>query len=142
MLFAKKGKLKVVADTNIYIRALHFGGDAEVFLALAASRTFQLYVSKYILWELRMVLMKKFGWSRASIKDAENSIREIAVVINPQHTIAVIQRDKADNRILECALAAKAHYLVTEDRAHLHPLKIFRNIRIVDLREFLSAFRP
>jgi predicted nucleic acid-binding protein len=39
--------------------------------------------------------------------------------------------------VLECALAAKADYIVSGDRRHLLPLKAFRGIPIVSPAEFL-----
>lgn len=139
---AEKRKQGVVADTNILISALHFGGEAETFLAMASSRLFHLVISKYILWETKTVLKKKFGWSMDMIKEAEAALTEIAEVNNPRRTLAVIVRDEADNRILECAVAAEADFLVTNDKRHLLPLRSFRGIKIMSLKEFLATFIP
>jgi predicted nucleic acid-binding protein len=48
---------------------------------------------------------------------------------------------EADHRVLECALAARADFLVTGDKKHLHPLKRFRGIRILSPRAFLDELR-
>jgi len=45
--------------------------------------------------------------------------------------------DDADNRILECAVAARADYLVTGDRHLLDVGHYFRTV-IVTARQFLS----
>ncbi|MEW6377919.1 MAG: putative toxin-antitoxin system toxin component, PIN family [Thermodesulfobacteriota bacterium] len=45
--------------------------------------------------------------------------------------------DEPDNRILECAVAAKADFVVTGDK-HLLSLKHFQNIKIVRLSDFLE----
>ena len=44
--------LRVVADTNIYIYALNFGGVADDVLVLARTEKIRLYISKPILYEL------------------------------------------------------------------------------------------
>lgn len=142
MSSVKRRKLKVVADTNILISALHFGGEAETFLGMAASRLFRLILSKYILWEMRMVLTKKLGWPEKEAVEAQNRIYEISEVINPVKMVSVIKTDAADNRILECALAARADILATNDKKHLLLLRSFRGTRIMSLKEFLAEFRP
>ena len=49
-----------------------------------------------------------------------------------------MREDEPDNRILECALAARADTVVTGDR-HLLKLKRFRDILIASPRQFLDA---
>jgi predicted nucleic acid-binding protein len=48
--------------------------------------------------------------------------------------------DEPDNRILECAVAAEADFIVTGDK-HLLSLKHFRNISIVTLSHFLEFLK-
>lgn len=42
-----------------------------------------------------------------------------------------------DRHVLECAIEANAHFLVTGDRKHLLPLREYQGIRIVTPAEFL-----
>jgi len=46
-------------------------------------------------------------------------------------------KDDPDNRILECAVAGRADFIVTGDR-ELMELKEFERIRIVSLRSYLN----
>jgi len=48
--------------------------------------------------------------------------------------------DEPDNRILECAAAAKADFVVTGDK-HLLSLKHFQNITIVRLSDFFEILK-
>ena len=66
-------------------------------------------------------------------------IQEIATLIQPTQKISVIKLKDSDNRILECALAAKAHFLVTGDTQHILPLKKVNGIIILSPSEFLSV---
>ena len=52
--------------------------------------------------------------------------------------MSVVREDEADNRILECALAAGADAIVTGDH-HLLELRRFGGVRITTPREFLDA---
>ena len=53
--------IRVVADTNIYLSALMFGGLPGIFLDLALARVFDLVVSGALLDELDEKLLMKFG---------------------------------------------------------------------------------
>ncbi len=50
----------------------------------------------------------------------------------------MIEDDPTDNRILECALAVGAEFLVTGDEKHLLPLGPFRGVSIIRLRDFVA----
>jgi putative PIN family toxin of toxin-antitoxin system len=131
--------VRIVADTNVYISALNFGGSSEEVLAHAKARAVQLFVSPSILKEVEGVLVHKFEWSTARARQATDAIQEFADLVQPQEAIAVIPEDEPDNRILECAVEAKADVLVSGDR-HLRNLKAFRGTRILSPGEFLQNF--
>lgn len=67
------------------------------------------------------------------------SLRSMARVLNPQKTIRIIAQDPADNRILECALAAGADFIVSGDK-HLLRLGRFKDISILSPREFIKNY--
>jgi uncharacterized protein len=53
----------------------------------------------------------------------------------------VIKEDPDDNRVLECAEAGGADYIVSGDR-HLLRLKVHSRIPILTARQFLDAVIP
>lgn len=123
--------LSVVLDTNILVSALLSAGPPREVVSLALRGILQTFVSPFILHELSTVLVKKLKWK---ISDAEEHIRwlrEKLFLVEPEESITLIQRKKSDNRILECALAAKANYIVTGDHRDLLPLKSFQGIQII-----------
>jgi len=130
--------LKVVLDTNIYISAILFGGSCGEILRLAAEDSFKLVISKSIITEIEAVLKGKFKWSKMQISQTISYIKNIATVINPDISLSVIRNDPSDNKILECAFAVGADYIVTGDRNHLLPIKKFRGIKIMNSAEFLK----
>lgn len=132
--------LRVVADTNIYISALNFGGAADDVLALARAREIHLYISRSILHELQGVLAKKFRWTPVQIHEAARHILRYAILVSPMESVSVIKYDEPDNRILECALAADAHVIVSGDQ-DLKRLRQYRGVKIVSPREFLKTIR-
>ncbi len=51
--------IRVTADSNIYVSALHFGGPPDKFLDLARTRVIHLTISDDILAEVTRVLRSK-----------------------------------------------------------------------------------
>ena len=76
--------MRVVADINVYISALNFGGSAEDVLALARAGAVTLCVSSPILDEVEGVLVKKFDWSTRSAEDAIAAIGGFTTVVRPK----------------------------------------------------------
>jgi putative PIN family toxin of toxin-antitoxin system len=70
--------VRAVADTNVYISALNFGGTPGEILAHGRSQAILLFVSPSILQEIERVLLSKFQWSAARTRQAISSIREFA----------------------------------------------------------------
>lgn len=128
----------VVFDTNILISALVFpGGQAETALMRILSGADRLAISKELLGELLTVLARKFSRDREELSRVALWISELAEWVTPTRRVnAVI--DEPDNRVLECAVAAKASAIVSGDKALLR-LQLFEGVRIVSLRDYLSA---
>lgn len=64
-------------------------------------------------------------------------IKKDAKFVNPSVSVDVIKRDPEDNKFLECALEAKADYLITGNIKHFS-FKKFRSTFIVTPRDFLD----
>jgi putative PIN family toxin of toxin-antitoxin system len=132
--------VRVVFDTNIYISALAIpGGNAEDAYVEAISGTFELFTSVAILTETAGVLQTKFDWAEDKVREAIQDISRTATVLRPRPTLHIL-RDDPDNRILECAVAAQAEFVVSGDR-HLLALKHYGDTAIISLADFLTELR-
>ncbi|MHB9053128.1 MAG: putative toxin-antitoxin system toxin component, PIN family [Thermoleophilia bacterium] len=130
---------KAVFDTNVYISALGFGGIPEQLLELATGpgRQFQLYTSHDILKEIMKVLgSDKFNFAKEEIADAISVIDDAADVVSPTIRLNIIKHE-ANNRILECAVKARADYIVSGDK-HLLGLKEYKSISSITPAQFLT----
>ena len=76
---------------------------------------FQLFLSSYILQEFERNLTKKTELPAEDIKLLLDDICGLATIVDPQVRIGLITEKQADNRILECAVAARANILVSGD---------------------------
>ncbi|MBI5410705.1 MAG: putative toxin-antitoxin system toxin component, PIN family [Nitrospirae bacterium] len=130
--------LRVVADTNIYVSAILFGGTCESIFVLARADIIHLFLSPAIRKELQTVLGQTFDWTEIQIREALDEVATLTSLVHPSVVLSGIVAHAPDHRILECALTADADFLVTGDKKHLQPLKTFRGTRIVSPREFLN----
>lgn len=129
--------MKVVFDTNIFISAVVTPGSrAEEAYRYVITGTVTLHTSVAILTELARVLKLKFKWDEINIVRLIQAIANIATVFKTKPSIHIL-KDEADNRILECAVKAKAEVIVTGDK-HLLDLSKYDGIAIVSLAQFLK----
>lgn len=133
--------LKVCLDTNVWISGLAFSGVPAEIVNLAFSRKFQVVTSTLILEELNRNLVKKFDVNPKRAKHLCFRIAQISDVYEPKGTIHAIVGHPSDNLVLETAVLGRAKYLVTGDKEHLLPLKVFKNIRIIEPAAFLLRLK-
>lgn len=128
----------VTADTNIYVSGYEFGGLPRQFLDIAAGGGFRLDISEAILSETVRVLRDKFHWSAEELRQLREDILVYTNYVVPLQVLDVITADPPDNRILECAVAAKSDFIVSGDVRHVLPLGSYAGISIVTVAGFLE----
>ena len=131
--------MRVVLDTNVTVSGLNFPGNERFVLELALRGRFELFLSWFILGGVSGMLTRRFGWEQERAVRAISGLQNAATVIEPPRLAEVTESGHADNRILECAVAANADYLVTGDRRHLLPFQEHQGARIVNAPRFLLA---
>ena len=128
--------MRVVADSNIFVSAILFGGKPAALLQAAEDDRCQLVVSEPILSGLAEVFARKFEWSDERVASSVARIRAAAELTVPTMTLSACT-DPDDNRILEAAVQGRADCIVTGDKQHLLPMGVFRGIEILTVSEFL-----
>ncbi len=130
--------MKVVADTNVIVSAIVFGGKPQAILDLAQDGQIELFISDDILAETTRILRDKFHRTPEQLRNDIMALEATTTHVKPTERIEAVRGDADDDRILECAVAAGAETVVTGD-AHLLSLGSFRGIRIQRVAEFLAA---
>lgn len=128
--------LRVVLDTNTRFSAFVFRGTPGLLIAFLQGGGFLEIVSQPLIDEYRDVLERKSKKSPEFIAAEIAAIAARAQMVIPQETVAV-SRDSDDNRVLECAIAGQADYIITGDR-DLLVLGFFRKIPVLTARQFLD----
>lgn len=130
--------MRVVFDSNIFISALVLpGGQAERAFSRILDGSDTLLISKAILHEVLATLAVKFSDDAEALSRTAVVLAETAELVKPRHRVEVFN-DDPDNRVLECAEAGGADYIVTGDKTMLR-LKRYRTIRLISLREYLAT---
>ncbi|MDW7761319.1 MAG: putative toxin-antitoxin system toxin component, PIN family [Acidobacteriota bacterium] len=108
--------MRVVIDSNVFISAFFWDGSPRRVLERAVRGNDELLVCREILDEIAVVLRRpKFGVDPVFIDYFLKSIEEIARPAPITQPVPLICRDPQDNKILACAAAGRAEFIVTGD---------------------------
>jgi uncharacterized protein len=131
--------IRVVLDTNVLISALFFGGNPRAVLEKAIMGQLSMFLSRGILNEFEGVLCgKKFRYPSEIARSSVGELEAISELVAPTCKLAVVKADPCDNLILECAVKAKADYVVSGDN-HLLEMKRFEGVTILSPAQFLKV---
>ena len=132
--------LKVVIDTNVFISAFYLpeSRPGEV-VYLARRRKILNCTSPQILKEITRILQKKLMWDQARAQNAVSQIANFSEVALPGESLTVIV-DDTDNRLLECAVASQAEYIISGDK-HLLDLRAYQGTTIITPGVFLDLVK-
>ena len=132
--------MKVVLDTNVLVAAFLSEGICYKLLLRARKKEYDLVLSDDIIAEFEGVLLRKFSLSQSELSDVRNllaePIREICRKVDPTKPVS---GRPADDKILACASASGADYLVTGDE-DLLVVKQYGGTKILAPRDFEDLF--
>jgi putative PIN family toxin of toxin-antitoxin system len=128
--------IRVVLDSNVYVSALLFGGNPRTVVERAEDGLIELSVSDPIKVEVERILAEKFSWPRQRVREATSFLWSLTRSFAPLQAITDCA-DPDDNRILECAVEARASAIVTGD-GHLLKLHPYKRIAILTPKQFLE----
>ena len=134
-------RIRIVLDTNVVVSAyLNDAGFERYVVDLVLAGRLEFAVSEEILEEYGAVLRRpKFGLDPKMLARSLRLLRSRARVVRPQKRLSEA-RDPDDNRFLECAHVARAHYLVTGNKRHFP--KAWRQTLVVNARELVEWIAP
>jgi uncharacterized protein len=130
--------MNIVADTNVIVSALVFGGVPRRVFEIIERDRYRFYYSKDIESETYRILRDKFGWDDERLDHYLRKLWGSGQRASPIRRVNAVRDDPDDNRVLECALAAGAETIVSGD-SHLLKLGVYEGIAILTPREFLLS---
>jgi uncharacterized protein len=142
---------KAVFDTNILVSAFltrHYsGGVSTELLRFVREGRVRLYLSPGIVAEVLETLTRhprtqsNYRYTPEMAEQYCSDLLDLAQVIDaPPDTPGAVPRDPDDDKIIACAVAAEAVYLVSRDR-DLLSLSSYQGIKIIAPEAFLRVIR-
>ena len=135
--------IRVVIDNNVFVSALikRNGAPGRILDAQRRGR-FDLVTSAPLLHELETVLvrphiLKLIHATESTASEFVARLRADGIVVIPDITITAVERDPADNRVLEAAVTGHVDFIVTGDQ-DLLVLESFQGIPVVTPARFLA----
>lgn len=121
--------MKIVLDTNVLISATLWEGSAHKTLLLLLRRDAKLYTSQAILQEYSKIIGRDFPQLADRLPKLIGNIVAFSTIAEPGVRLNAVPADPDDNRILECAAASEAEFILSYDK-HLLNLKEYGSVKI------------
>jgi putative PIN family toxin of toxin-antitoxin system len=133
--------MRVVVDTNVFISSF-FGGNPRKVIDLWKSGEVTLCLSKPIVNGYIEVLHRLGLQNEKEIDELlglfAHGLHVVFTAKTPE--LKIVEKDPGDNMFIECAVALKAEYVITGDKA-LKAIQEYMRTKIVSPNEFLNYFR-
>lgn len=132
--------MRIVVDTNVFVSGMFFAGPSHAILDAWRGGVVQIVVSPDVLDEYRRVgdeLAHRF--SPVSLQPALDLLAATAILVRSRPLSQQVCSDPNDDKFLSCAIAGKAKYVVTGDKALLATTG-YRGIAVLTPREFVERF--
>jgi uncharacterized protein len=133
--------IRVVIDTNVVVSAaISRQGPPAVILDLIAAGKLAPCVSPVLLAEYHDVLTRPhLSLDPARVQSLLEAMERISFHVVPVHRLSVCERDDDDNRVLECAGASDAKYLITGNTKHFPAT--WKNTKVLTPRQFIEQWK-
>jgi len=137
-----KSKLKIVLDTNVFLVSLASGYKLHWIFTSLIEGAFDICISNEILTEYQEVISKRYGLEKtASTLDFLLLLPNVKFT-DPFFNWNLIEQDKDDNKFVDCAVAASADFIISNDR-HFNVLKAvpFPSVSVLTAEAFESLYK-
>jgi putative PIN family toxin of toxin-antitoxin system len=127
----------VVFDTNVLLSGIGWRGKPFECLEMARSGAIHGVTCREIIDELAEKLTAKLKLSDDVAIDVIADLMTFLELTSITRTLRVVADDPEDDKVLECAVAARADFVVTGDKRHLLPIRVYAGVEIVSPAELI-----
>jgi len=119
----EKEKIRVVLDTNIYVSALFWKhGNPHKIVQKGIDEEIEIFASEEIIEELREILKRDFNEDDELIRRQINFLLLSIDIAEVSEKVEIVKTDADDNKIIECAIASNAHFIMSRNLTENHTL--------------------
>lgn len=131
--------MKIIIDTNVVISGTFFGGYPRKIIEAVVNDKVSAYASKSIINEYKEIVDEMISMKQGKLnKNILDPFIQKLIIIKPTSKIK-LSRDKDDDKFIECAIDAKASYIVSGDK-DLLDIKKYKNVEIVTAKMFYDNY--
>lgn len=132
--------IKVVMDTNVFVSSF-FGGNPRKIVDFWKTGEVTLCLSKPIIDEYMEVLRRLGLQNEKELEELLDLLAHGFHVVFTAKTpeLHVVEDDPDDNKFIECAVALKAEFVISGDRA-LTAIEDYMGVRMVTPKEFVTIY--
>ncbi|MFN4147583.1 MAG: putative toxin-antitoxin system toxin component, PIN family [Runella sp.] len=134
-------KLKLIIDTNVLLVSISEHSKYHWLYQALIQGKIMLYITNEILSEYSEKLSEKLNLQTALTTIRTLTELDNVLQISVFYRFNLIQADPDDNKFVDCAIAANADWLITNDK-HFNILKTidFPPVNIIRLEDFEKLF--
>ncbi len=130
-------------DTNIILSSVSRSSPYKIIFDKLESGDFEICVTTDILLEYEEKLLDNFSKELASLTVSALLLKKNVIKTEAYFKWNLIKSDADDNKFVDCALAANANFLVTNDRDFNVLSKInFPKLMVMNIDQFLEVLKP
>lgn len=132
--------MKVVLDTNLLVAGFFNKGSASAkIIKKIESGELNCLWSEPIRREAEMILSQIPPIKEGYVKKIQNIIFTNENKVENPPKLEVVSKDPEDNKLLACAVAGDAAYLISND-SHLLNHDGFKGVKVVTSENFINSF--
>lgn len=131
--------MKIVVDTNVVISGIFFGGNPRKIVEAVADGSVDAYATTEILDEYMGIIDYMIEKKQGKLNTNVLSPLFSSLKLIETETEVEICRDPDDDKFLECAIDAKALYIVSGDN-DLLTIKEYEGIQIITAKDFCDKY--
>lgn len=122
-----------------------WGGKPAEIIKIAEKRQVGIFVSEEIVFEISQVLsypkiVNAYQGTGLKREDLVEMVLKTAKFAKPTKKVHVVEEHPADNKFLDCAMAANAEFLVSGDK-HLLKIVAHGKTKVVSVADFLKLIK-
>lgn len=133
---------RVVLDTNALVASFSKDSPTSTIWRSLLEGKYLLCVSNDILWEYQEIIAQK-----TTPQIAENVVNYLlnspfVEMVTPYYHFELITADRDDNKFVDCAIAANASFIVSDDKHYLPLRQIeYPRLYVIRMMEFVSILK-
>ena len=131
--------MKIVVDTNVVISGIFFGGNPRMIIEAVVDGDIDAFATVDIIEEYAKIIERMVDNKHKDLDQGFLSTLFMSLNVIKSDSVIDVCRDADDNKFIECAVDAKALYIVSGD-SDLLDIQEYDGIQIMTAKEFCDRY--